>query len=46
MALQGNQLVIKDKHSAYVVPQMNMHVMSKAYLQSNNFKEFIGNVTT
>jgi hypothetical protein len=46
MTLQGNQVVIKDKHSAYVVPQMNMHIMSKAYLQSDNFKEFIGNVTT
>jgi hypothetical protein len=41
----GNQVVIKDKHSAYVVPRMNMHVMSKAYLQSKNFKEFIANVT-
>jgi hypothetical protein len=45
MTVQGNQIVIKDKHSAYVVPQMNMHVMSKAYLQSDNFKEFINNVT-
>ena len=46
MTLQGNHVVIKDRQTAYVVPQMNMHVMSKAYLQSNNFKEFIGNVTT
>jgi hypothetical protein len=45
MTLQGNQVIIKDRHSAYVVPQINMHVMSKKYLQSNNFKEFITNVT-
>jgi hypothetical protein len=46
MMLQGNRIVIKDKHSAYVVPRMNMHVMGKAYLQSDNFKEFIANATT
>jgi hypothetical protein len=45
MTVQGNQVIIKDRHSAYVVPQINMHVMSKKYLQSNNFKEFITNVT-
>jgi hypothetical protein len=45
MTVQGNQIVIKDRQTAYVVPQMNMHVMSKAYLQSDNFKEFINNVT-
>jgi hypothetical protein len=45
MALHGNQIVVKDKHSAYIVPRMNMHVMSKAYLQSDNFKEFISNAT-
>jgi hypothetical protein len=45
MTVQGNQVFIKDRHSAYVVPQINMHVMSKKYLQSNNFKEFITNVT-
>lgn len=38
---RGNQVVIKDKQTAYVVPRMNMHVMSKQYLQSENFKEFI-----
>lgn len=43
--LKGNQVVIKDKQTAYVVPKMNMHVMGKAYLQSDNFKEFINNVT-
>ena len=41
----GNQVIIKDKNSAYVIPRMNMHVMSKAYLQSHNFKEFVQHVT-
>jgi hypothetical protein len=45
MVLQGNRVVIKDQHAAYVVPRMNMHVMSKQYLQSKNFSKFINNVT-
>ena len=46
MTIKNNQVVIKDKNSAYVVPRMNMHVMSKAYLQSDNFKEFVEHATT
>jgi hypothetical protein len=42
---QGNQLIIKDRERAYVIPQMNFHVLSKAYLQSDNFKEFINAAT-
>jgi hypothetical protein len=45
MESRGNQVIIKDRHAAYVVPRMNMHVMSKKYLQSNNFKEFINAAT-
>jgi hypothetical protein len=45
MTLHSNHVVIKDKQTAYVAPRMNMHVMSKAYLQSDNFKEFITNAT-
>jgi hypothetical protein len=43
---QGNRVVIKDKQTAYVVPRMNMHVMSKQYLQSDNFTKFINDATT
>lgn len=43
---KGDQIIIKDKQTAYVVPRMNMHVMGKAYLQSENFSKFINNVTT
>jgi len=37
----NNMLVIKDNTRAYVVPRTNLHVMSKQYLQSEQFKEFI-----
>lgn len=45
IAVKGNSLVIKDSKSAYVVPRMNLHVMSKQYLQSDNFNKFINDVT-
>ena len=45
MAVQNNQIIIKDRQTAYVIPRMNMHVMGKAYLQSDNFKKFIDHVT-
>jgi hypothetical protein len=46
IAINNNKFVIKDTSNAYVVPKMNLHLMGKQYLQSNNFKEFIKNVTT
>lgn len=45
MEVKDNRVVIKDQNLAYVIPRMNIHVMSKAYLQSNNFKQFIDHVT-
>jgi hypothetical protein len=38
---KGSMFVIKDNTQAFVVPRMNLHVMSKQYLQSEQFKEFI-----
>jgi hypothetical protein len=43
--VQENRLVIKDDSRAYVVPKTNLHIMSKRYLQSDNFREFIKNVS-
>lgn len=40
---QGNTLIIRDANQAYVLPRMNLHVMSKAYLQSAQFEQFINN---
>lgn len=37
----GDMFVIKDETSAFIVPRTNLHVMSKHYLQSEQFKEFI-----
>jgi hypothetical protein len=34
-------LIIKDSSKSYVVPRTNLHVMSKAYLQSDNFKKLV-----
>jgi hypothetical protein len=40
---RGTALVIKDDTRAFVVPRTNLHVMSKQYLQSEQFKEFVDN---
>jgi hypothetical protein len=37
----GDLVVVKDQDRSYVIPKMNMHVMSKAYLQSKDFERFI-----
>ena len=39
--IKDNQLVIKDSNRAYVVPRTNLHIMSKAYLQSDNFAQLV-----
>ena len=44
ITVKDNNFVIKDANKAYVVPKMNLHLMGKQYLQSENFKEFITNV--
>lgn len=41
MHVIDSHIVIKDKNKSYVLPRVNMHVMSKAYLQSQNFKTFV-----
>jgi hypothetical protein len=38
---QNNKLIIKDKNLGYVIPKTNVHIMSKAYLQSDNFKNLV-----
>ena len=39
--IKNNQLVIKDSSQAYIVPRTNLHIMSKAYLQSDNFAQLV-----
>ncbi len=38
---QGDLVIVKDRDRSYVIPPMNMHVMSKAYLQSKDFERFV-----
>jgi len=38
ITVKDKHIVVKDKNKSYVLPRTNLHVMSKAYLQSNNFK--------
>jgi hypothetical protein len=38
MTVKDKHIVVKDKNKSYVLPRTNLHVMSKAYLQSNDFK--------
>lgn len=45
ITVKNNQLVIKDSQKAYVVPKMNLHITSKRYLASEDFKKFINHVT-
>jgi len=42
--LLDNSLIIKDSKKSYVVPKMNLHIMSKAYLQSDNFETLINEI--
>ncbi|CAB4133708.1 hypothetical protein UFOVP257_430 [uncultured Caudovirales phage] len=39
--IKDKQLLVKDSNRAYVVPRTNLHIMSKAYLQSANFAKLI-----
>jgi hypothetical protein len=38
MTVKDKHIVVKDKTKSYVLPRTNLHVMSKAYLQSDDFK--------
>lgn len=36
-----NSLVIKDNNKSYICPVTNLHIMSKSFLQSKNFDNFL-----
>ena len=42
---KDNQLIIRDSNSAFVAPVTNLHVISKKYLQSEDFSKFINEQT-
>jgi len=39
--IRDDMLVIRDSNRAYVVPKTNLHIMSKRYLQSDDFKNLV-----
>lgn len=39
--INDNKVVIKDTNKSYVLPLMNLHIMSKSYLQSDNFNDLV-----
>jgi hypothetical protein len=36
-----NQLIVRDSERAYVIPKTSLHIMSKTYLQNENFTALI-----
>jgi len=46
LRLNSDTITVRDADRAYVIPRTNMHVMSKSYLQSENFQEFVHGLTS
>jgi hypothetical protein len=44
ISIHGLQLIIKDENRSYVIPRTNIHIMSKAYLQSKDFQLLVDNL--
>lgn len=42
--IKDNKIVVRDDAKAYVLPFTNLHIMSKRYLQSKNFDDFLDQV--
>lgn len=37
----GNSFIVRDSSQAYILPCTNLHIMSKRYLQSDNFTQLV-----
>lgn len=44
--LDNDKFIVRDEDRAYIIPKTNIHVISKAYLQSKQFQELLDNVAT
>lgn len=42
--LADNWIVVRDENSATIIPRQDLHVMSKAWLQSNKLTQFVSKV--
>lgn len=45
ISMKDSNIIVRDDKRSYVLPKTNMHVMSKKYLQSTNFEQFINEQT-
>ena len=45
LSVKDNFIVVKDTNRALITPRTNLHILSKKYLQSNDFQNFINNVS-
>ena len=39
--IKNNSIVVREQHSAHVIPKQNIHVMDKDYLQSDDYIKFV-----
>ena len=46
LVLRNNKLHIKTQNQGYVVPKQCIHIMSKSWLQSEQYEQFIKDVTS
>ena len=44
LEIKNNNIIVREDDVAHVIPQQSLHIMDKAYLQSDSYKEFIGTV--
>ena len=44
LEIKNNKIIVREDDDAHVIPQQSIHVMDKAYLQSDSYEEFIGTV--
>jgi len=42
--LVNNKFIIKDSKQAYITPRTNLHIMSKQYLESEDFSELVNEI--
>ena len=44
LEIKNNNIVVREEKSAHIVPQQNIHVMDKEYLQSDNYIKFVDQI--
>ena len=44
LTIKNSMVILKGKTKAFVLPKMNIHIMDKEYLLSDDFSNFVGDV--